>query len=128
MRQVAAAVIIEEGRVFVARRGPVGPLAGYWELPGGKLESGETIQECLARELREELDMQVSVGKVIAATTYTYDHGCFDMLALEVIRHSEYQLRVHDAAAWVARTEMSGVRLAPADVELMAQIIAAGRL
>jgi len=55
LRQVTAAVIIEDGLLFLARRGPVERLSGLWELPGGKLEPGETLQQCLERELLEEL-------------------------------------------------------------------------
>lgn len=126
MKQVAAAVIIEDGCMLLARRGPAGPLAGYWELPGGKVELGETLRECLTRELLEELEMQSAVGEVIATTTYSYEHGCFEMLALEATRRSHFELRVHDAVSWVSRNEIGDINLAPADVELIAQIIAAG--
>ena len=127
MRQVTAAVIIELDRLFVARRGPEGALPGYWELPGGKLEVGETIQECLARELQEELGMQSHVGDIIATTTYHYVHGSFEMLALEATRCSDFTLRVHDAVSWASRDEIGELLLAPADVELIAEIIATGR-
>lgn len=127
MKQVTAAVIIEDELLLVARRGPDGSLPGYWELPGGKVEQGESIQECLARELDEELEMRCRVGDVVATTTYHYDHGSFEVIALEVTRHSGWVLHVHDAVCWVARDEAGGLRLAPADVELVDKIVAAGR-
>lgn len=122
MKQVTAAVIIEDGKLLLARRPPGDPLAGLWELPGGKIESGESPQECLARELSEELDMVCSVGGILARTTYHYEHGSFEMIALETKRLSAFALRVHDQVAWVARSILDRYPLAPADVELVRQL------
>jgi 8-oxo-dGTP diphosphatase len=126
VKKVTAAVIIEDGLLLVARRGPGCSLPGYWELPGGKVEHGETIQECLARELREELEMRSRVGDVAATTTYHYAHGSFEMIALEVVRLSDWVLHVHDAVSWVGQGEIDDLCLAPADVELVDQIVSAG--
>lgn len=123
MKSVAAAVMIEEGRLFLARRPPHDKLAGLWELPGGKIESGETPEECLARELVEELCMEAEVGALLARTIYQYEHGSFEMLAFRVKRHSAYELRAHDCCAWVARGSLADYRLAPADVELLRLIV-----
>lgn len=123
MRRVTAAVIIEDGRLFVARRAPGGALAGAWELPGGKVEPGETPEECLERELAEELAMACEVGGLLATTVYHYEHGSFEMLAYAVTRRSEYELVVHDSCAWATRAELGSLRLAPADVELIAQLV-----
>ena len=122
MRQVTAAVIVEEGRIFLARRPPGDPLAGLWELPGGKIEPGETPQECLERELREELAMTSRAGAILARARYHYDHGSFEMLAIETVRKSEIQLRVHDRCAWVTWGALAGYDLAPADVLLVRQL------
>ena len=126
MKQVTAAVIIEEGRLLLTRRPPGDPLAGLWELPGGKIEAGETPAECLKRELTEELDMRALIGDVAATTTYTYDHGSFEMIALLATRLSDYELRVHDASVWVSRDEIASIQLAPADIALVAGILEAG--
>lgn len=122
MRQVTAAVIIEDGKLLLARRAPGEKLAGLWELPGGKIEPGETPQECLRRELLEELSMAAEVGDVIASTIYHYAHGSFEMLALQARRTSDFELSVHDRARWVSRTEIEELQLAPADVDLVAQL------
>lgn len=122
MRQVTAAVIIENDLLFLARRGPGEKLAGMWELPGGKIEEGETPQQCLERELLEELEMKAEAGEVIARTTYTYDHGAFEMLAIWVDRHSKYELSVHDMVKWVSRDDILALPLAPADVELIREL------
>lgn len=128
MRQVTAAVIIEDGRLLLARRAPGEKLAGLWELPGGKIEEGETPQECLCRELMEELSMTAEVGNVIAETVFHYEHGSFEMFALETRRTSEFVLSVHDDARWADDTEIDNLALAPADVELIRQLAALGYL
>lgn len=122
MKQVTAAVIIEDGRLLITRRPPGDPLAGLWELPGGKIEPGETPQECLARELAEELEMVAEVGEVLATTTYHYDHGSFEMIALQATRASDFELRVHDEYAWVPMESVAEYPLAPADVDLVRQL------
>jgi 8-oxo-dGTP diphosphatase len=126
MRRVTAAVIVESGRLFLVRRGPAESLAGCWELPGGKVEPDETIPDCLMRELREELAMTAEVGSELARTAYHYEHGSFEMIALETTRTSEFQLSVHDAHMWASRADLASIRLAPADVELITQVIETG--
>lgn len=126
MRQVTAAVIIEDGFLFLARRGPAEKLAGFWELPGGKVEQGESLQQCLERELMEELEMDAVAGNVLASTTYTYDHGSFEMTAISVTRRSDYRLAVHDLARWVSRDDLQGLDVAPADVALLAELLHQG--
>ena len=110
--------------MLITRRSPGDPLAGLWELPGGKVEPGETPARCLARELAEELDMETEVGDLVARTIYHYDHGSFEMLALTVTRLSGFELRVHDEFAWVPLSQLAEYPLAPADVELVEQIVA----
>ena len=123
MKQVTAAVIIEEGRLLIARRPPGDPLAGMWELPGGKVEPGETPAQCLARELAEELNMATAIGDVLARTVYHYDHGSFEMLALTATRLSGFELRFHDEFAWVPLPQLAEFPLAPADVELVQKVL-----
>jgi len=123
---VTAAVLIEDSRLFLARRGPGEKLAGFWELPGGKLEPGESPAECLERELLEELAMRTKIGAVIAETVHVYEHGRFRMLAIKTKRLSGFQLTVHDRFAWVARAELDAYQLAPADVALILKLITGG--
>jgi 8-oxo-dGTP diphosphatase len=126
MRDVTAAVLLEDSRLFLARRAPRDKLAGYWELPGGKVESGESPQECLARELHEELAMRADIGEVLVEVVHEYAHGRFRFLALRAVRRSDFTLLDHDRCAWVAQDEVGDYRLAPADVVLVERLIAAG--
>jgi len=122
LRQVTAAVIIEDDLLFLARRGPGEKLAGLWELPGGKMEPGETLQQSLERELLEELAMASKAGVVLARSTHVYEHGSFEMLALSVTRLSDYEPTVHDLVSWISRDDLSALELAPADVALIAEL------
>ena len=123
MRIVTAAVIRDGTRVLLARRGPGETLAGMWEFPGGKVEEGETLQICLARELHEELGLKVRVGDVIAESVYEYAHGCIKLVALDVtITGGELTLLVHDKTAWVGVGQLESFALAPADIPIAAQV------
>lgn len=126
MRQVTAAVIIESGLMLLVRRAPGESLAGYWELPGGKLEDGEDLQSCLERELSEELAMASSVGQELARTVYHYHHGSFEMIALDTARLGDFSLSAHDAFVWASVQDAAQLQLAPADIDLIDQLIALG--
>ena len=119
--RVVAAVLCHEGRVFAARRG-YGTWKDYWEFPGGKIEPGETPEEALAREIREELDTEVSVGKKMAQVEYDYPDfhlsmGCFACR----IRSGSLTLKEHESARWLMAEEMDTVDWLPADLSLIRQ-------
>lgn len=124
MKQVTAAVIIEDGRLLLTRRSPNSSVPGAWELPGGKIEEGETPQECLERELLEELQLGGIAGAVLARSEYKYDHGSFELLAIEFTRSSEFTLdpTIHDDYIWALPDEAGNLYLAPADVPLIAAL------
>jgi 8-oxo-dGTP diphosphatase len=120
MRVVTAGVLRNaDGALLLVRRGPEESLSGYWEFPGGKVELDESEHECLQRELKEELAIDVAVGEFIAENHYVYEHGEFLLKAFQV-RHirGELALRVHDELAWVNPTELTSYRLAPADIPI----------
>jgi 8-oxo-dGTP diphosphatase len=123
MRAVAAAVIIRDGRVLIARRKPGQPMEGSWELPGGKVEHGETPQQCLERELREELGVVVKAGGIIGSSTHAHDHGTFLVIAVEAqIENGELRPAVHDRIAWADLEELKGYNLLSADRDLIEPI------
>lgn len=120
--RVAAAVMIREGRIFCARRG-YGPWKDYWEFPGGKAEAGETARQALAREIREELDTEISVGAHLARVEYDYPdfHLSMDCFLCDV-RSGSLTLLEHESACWLSREELDRVRWLPADWALIRQL------
>ena len=118
-KTVTAAIIVSDGRVLIARRGPNEKLAGWWEFPGGKLEAGETLQECLRRELYEELGVRTVVNEIIAESVFEYEHGEIHLVALKThIVEGEIVLTVHDSYEWVKPERLLSYSLAPADIPI----------
>jgi 8-oxo-dGTP diphosphatase len=105
--------------VLLMRRAPSEPLGGYWEFPGGKLEPGESEQDCLARELHEELGVTAEVGDFVAESLYTYDKGAIRLVAYRCdIGEQELRMTAHDKADWVQPPGLTGYDLLPADVPI----------
>lgn len=122
MIKVAAAIIEKEGRVLAARRKPGSYLAGYWEFPGGKLEAGETPEECLLRELEEEFNISTKIGAFVGESIYDYGTKSIRLLAYKVAHISgDFELNDHDELRWLTIDELNAVNWAPADIPLVAQ-------
>ena len=117
MIDVTAAVIVRGGRVLLCRRPEGKRCAGLWEFPGGKAEPGETLEACLARECREELGMDVRVGRALACVTREGLRITF--LAAQIV-HGEPQLLEHSALAWVTPQEARAYALCPSDAQMLA--------
>jgi len=123
---VAAAVIQEGGRYLITQRTQGSHLAGLWEFPGGKQKPGENLEECLKRELREELGVEVEVGEKIETVTWPYPertvaiHFFLCALAGGKVTSCEGQ-----AVAWVPTEELSRYSFLPADAALLARLQAA---
>jgi 5-methylcytosine-specific restriction enzyme A len=121
VKTVTAGVLIEQGKVLIAKRGGSGEMAGKWELPGGKVEPGETLEQCLHRELLEELQIRVKVGKYVGESIYPYSEGIIRLMAYRVKRiKGDLQPMVHDEVCWVSRDELDQYDFLPADVPLIA--------
>jgi len=119
MKLVTAAIIRDDENILVVRRGPGEKLAGFWEFPGGKVEHPETLQECLERELFEELDIATKVTDVVAVSDYKYETGAIKLVALKAeILHGEISLSVHDKLRWLPAREILDLKLAPADIPI----------
>ena len=124
MKQVAAAIALSGGRVLVTRRADGQTLEGFWEFPGGKLEAGETPQECIVRELAEELCIKATAGDVFTDTIYAYPGGLINLIGvLVMLKDTDFKLTVHDAYQWVEPLELLTMNLAPADVSIAAEIV-----
>ena len=112
---VVAAVIRHEDRIFATERG-YGPWKDYWEFPGGKIEPGETAEEALRREILEELDTEIAVGRKLATVEYDYPefHLSMDCFLAEVVS-GNLVLKEHEAAKWLSKEELDSVAWLPAD-------------
>jgi len=116
---VAAAIIEKDGKVLIARRALHSNHAGMWEFPGGKVEEGETPQECLARELFEELNIRGNVGNHLCSSEYQYEHGSFKIEAFYVQWMGEITvLKDHDRVEWVKSRDLESYELLPADIPI----------
>lgn len=125
MKQVVCAVIRDGARILLARRAAGEHLAGYWELPGGKVEADESLAEALARELLEELGVSARVGTELARSVYHYERGSIELIALAAELRGEISaLTVHDAVQWCSADELDGLDIAPADIPLLEVILA----
>ncbi|WP_136796212.1 (deoxy)nucleoside triphosphate pyrophosphohydrolase [Desulfosediminicola ganghwensis] len=124
MKKVTAAIIQVNGSILLARRKPGEKLAGYWEFPGGKVEDGESLQQALEREIREELEVEIMAGEVVTSSIYTYKHGAIKLIALtaEVIS-GNIRLNVHDKVEWVRTQGLLDYKLAPADIPIAKELI-----
>ena len=119
----------EKNEYLVARRSLNQPMASYWEFPGGKVEPNETTAECLVREIKEELRLDIIPGDEIARVDYRYDHGQFQIIGIAAILSvsSSPQLQVHDQIRWLKLEDMHQVKLLPADVLLVEEILSNAR-
>jgi len=115
---VTGAVIIRDGAVFAAQRGPGKALAGMWEFPGGKIEPGETPEESLARELKEELLVDATVGDRVTTTEYEYDFGTVRLSTYHCVLSpdAEPTLTEHADSRWIPLAELQELEWAPADI------------
>jgi mutator protein MutT len=116
---VAAAVVERDGAFLLTRRLDGTHLAGHWEFPGGKLHTGETLEECLAREIREELDADVEVGPEILSTVHHYPDRSVELRFFRCALKSDPRPTMGQEMQWVAPRDLPSVRLPPADEELV---------
>jgi 8-oxo-dGTP diphosphatase len=124
MITVTAALIQKDNKILITRRSPNKHLAGLWEFPGGKLENGETEQECLSRELEEELGIKVKVGEFFMENTHDYGTKSILLKAYfcEQLTGS-ITLNDHDMIAWVTKKELQNYEFAPADVPFIKALL-----
>ncbi len=123
MIKVTAAIIVENGKVLIAKRKPPGRMPGMWEFPGGKIEDGETPKQCLKRELHEELEIDVVVGDYFATSLHKYDFYTVELMAYRVkIVAGEIKLNDHAEVAWVEADGLGRYEFAPADIPFVDMI------
>ena len=113
--EVVAAIIQKDDHIFATQRG-YGEWQDWWEVPGGKMEVGETPEEALKREIREELSAEINVGELL--TTVEYDYPKFHLTMhcfLCTLIGDALHLNEHEAARWLTKDELDSVKWLPAD-------------
>ena len=114
--EVVAALIRREDKLFATERG-YGPWKDWWEFPGGKMEPGEAPEEALKREIREELDAGIEVGRLLRTIDWDYPEFHLTMHCyLCTLTSAGVHLNEHEAARWLDYTQLREVRWLPADV------------
>ena len=120
--KVAAAIILDDKKIFATQRG-YGEFKDGWEFPGGKIEQGETPEQALKREIREELDTEIEVGELF--DTVEYDYPAFHLTMhcfLCSIKSGELVLKEHEAARWLTKETLKSVDWLPADKDLIEKL------
>ena len=120
--RVVAAVIRKDDKIFATQRG-YGEFKDGWEFPGGKIEEGETPEQALAREIKEELNTEIQVGKLIDTIEYDYPkfHLSMDCFWCEIMQGG-LELKEHEAARWLSKEELYSVDWLPADVGVVERV------
>ena len=123
--RVVAAVIVRDGKVLACRRAPHKSLAGLWEFPGGKVEPGETDEVALAREIREELGIDITVGAFIAESVAPAGETMIHLIAYwaETTTGGEFSSTDHDLMEWMSPASLLEVEWAPADVPFLGLVV-----
>ena len=120
--EVVAAIIHKDGRIFATQRG-YGDWKDWWEFPGGKMETGETPEEALKREIREELSTEIQLDKLFCTVEWDYPkfhltmHCYLCSLLTEALHLNE-----HEAARWLPKEELNSVQWLPADVQIIERL------
>ncbi len=120
--EVVAAIICDGDKFFATQRG-YGEWKDWWEFPGGKIEAGETAEEALQREIREELATEIAIDKLI--TTVDYDYPKFHLTMHCFLCHVQcghLTLLEHESARWLKREEFNSVKWLPADEVVIEQL------
>jgi len=126
MKQVTAAVIEKDGKILLAQRRQGDALGGKWEFPGGKLEPGETPEQCLRRELREEFGVDTRIGAFVCSSKFEYKHLPVELLVYRAEHlFGEFKLNEHDRIEWVAPVDLLKYDLSGADIPV-AEILLLG--
>lgn len=120
--EVVAAIIKEDNQIFATQRG-YGEFKDWWEFPGGKMEPGETQEEALIREVREELSVDLSVEEYLMTVEYDYPNfhlvlHCF----ICKIKNGEITLLEHKSAKWLKKEQLESVNWLPADFDIIDEL------
>lgn len=122
--KVTAAIFVIDGMLLIAKRKTTARLPNLWEFPGGKVEPGETLEACLIRELKEEFDIDITVGEYIGSNIHTYDFGTIELMVYRTFwEKGDFRLIDHEEIRWVFPHELEQFDFAPADTAFVEQLI-----
>jgi len=121
--EVSAALIFRRGTLLITQRHPNAHQGGLWEFPGGKREAGETFEQCLFREIREELGVEITVGDLFEEVTHAYPEKTV-LLKFFICQLGSGEPKPLDCAAvkWVAKIELADFAFPAADARLLEQL------
>lgn len=123
MTTVIAAIILKDNKVLIAQRAEGQKLAGKWEFPGGKIEDGETPEECLKREMKEELNVDIEIGEFFGESVYHYETGPIRLVAYKArLLGGQCKLKVHSRVEWVEPHQLANYHFAPADIPFVEKL------
>lgn len=128
MKEVTAAIICDGDKILICQRAADDECGMQWEFPGGKREPGETLEECIVREIREELDLDIKVLGVFTTSEYHFNGNVIYFTVYNaVIISGELKLNVHNAAEWVTVDQLQNYEFMPADVVFVKKLVEAGK-
>ncbi len=121
--EVVAAIILRDGKLFATQRG-YGEWKDWWEFPGGKIELGESPEDALKREIREELATEIEVEDLLTTVEYNYPqfHLTMHCFLCSIIT-GQLSLLEHEDARWLSMEELDSVKWLPADVDVLKSVI-----
>ena len=123
MIQVTAAIIERDGQILICQRGAGGSCAFQWEFPGGKLEPDETSEQCIVRECKEELGVDIQVIRIFEETFYHYPDNEINFTFYEAaIINGQIDMKIHKDIRWVERSRMKNFTFSPADVQIVEKL------
>ena len=122
---VVTGAIIQEGETFlIGRRGPNEKSPGMWEFPGGKLEEGESLQDCIKRELKEELSIDADIGALYCSYTYTYPHVSYELYFYKITSFKGEPIKsAHDKLEWERLENFNKYDFLPGDDPVIEKLI-----
>ena len=119
MKRFTAGIIEKNGKILITQRTREDKLSLKWEFPGGKIEKGETPEECLVREIKEELNLDIQITGYFMNSNYRYETGEIELICyFAKITGGELRLNVHAAAEWIERDRLREFDFAPADIPI----------
>lgn len=124
MKIVAAAIMIRNGKIFICQRPEHKQPPHLWEFPGGKQEPGETLPQCLQRELSEELNVVLEIGPAFMTCSFDYDFGTFEIhtFFVNVPDGIDIKSNEHENTAWVTPAQLVGYNFVPADIPVVEKL------